>query len=266
MSILPWHRDKMIGFDIESTGTDVFNDRIITASVVYVAGVLRPKTYNWVINPGIEIPDEAAAVHGWTTERLNAHPAAMDPDTAVFEILGVLARSMVHGIPLVAMNAAFDLTMLETEADRYDIDTLGSRLPNGIRPVIDPMVLDKQVDPWRPGKCDGHQKRAPRCTCGAQGKKLVDLCLHYGVLLGDAHTADADATAACRLVTRLVERKTVLQGYDLEQLHDAQVGWRIGQQDSLAAYFDKQGTVHDGCCGEWPVHSSCAPARQAVSA
>jgi hypothetical protein len=29
--------------------------------------------------------------------------------------------------------------------------------------------------------------------------------------------------------------------------------------NGLRAYFDKNGTEHDGCCGEWPVHSRCAP-------
>ena len=250
MSILPWHKDKLVAFDVETTGTNVHTDRIVTAAVVYMAGILRPKPYTWVIQPGIDIPDEAAQVHGWTTDRLAAHPGVMDPDTALYEIHAVLGRIMAHGIPLVAMNAAYDLTILDTEARRYDITPLSERLPHGLRPVIDPMVVDKQMDPYRPAVCG--TKRS-KCQCGAQSKRLDGLCCHYGVLLGDAHTADADAIAAGRLVARLVDRYPVLATCSPDELHDAQIDWRREQMDSLRAYFDKQGTVHDGCDGSWPL-------------
>lgn len=252
VSVLPWHRDKLAAFDVESTGTNVHEDRIVTAAVVYMAGILRPKAYTWVINPGIPIPDEAAAVHGWTTERIAAHPGVMDPDTALFEIVGKLAYLMAQGIPLVAMNASFDLTMLEAEARRYDIDPLSARLPNGIRPVVDPMVLDKQVDPYRPAVCGAKRSK---CTCGAQSKRLDGLCLHYGVLLGDAHTADADAVAAGRLVARLVDKHRELASLPLNDLHDLQVQWREQQMRSLREYFDKNGIDHDGCDGGWPLQN-----------
>lgn len=261
MSILPWYRDKLVAFDIESTGINAHQDRIVTAAVVYMAGILRPKTYTWVINPGIPIPDEAAQVHGWTDERIAAHPGAMDPDTAVFEIIGVLARIMNTGVPLVAMNAAYDLTMLEAEARRYDIDPLSARLPNGIRPVIDPMVLDRKVDPYRPAVCG--TKRS-KCTCGAQSKRLDGLCLHYGVLLGDAHTADADAIAAARLTARIAAKHTEIGTLDLNDLHDLQTRWRAEQMDGLRSYFDRNGIEHDGCNPGWPVMYPAASEQEAL--
>ncbi len=33
--------------------------------------------------------------------------------------------------------------------------------------------------------------------------------------------------------------------------------------DGLRAYFDRNGTEHDGCCGSWPLHGDCcAPVAQ----
>jgi DNA polymerase III epsilon subunit-like protein len=60
-------------FDLETTGLDVTQSRIVTAFV----GVLDAtgaviESHEWVADPGIEIPEAAARVHGYTTERARA--------------------------------------------------------------------------------------------------------------------------------------------------------------------------------------------------
>ena len=56
----------VVFFDIEATGTDPVNDRIVELSVVRVGvppqGVSAPRT--WRINPGVRIPVEASEIHG----------------------------------------------------------------------------------------------------------------------------------------------------------------------------------------------------------
>lgn len=249
-SVLPWWDDKRLALDIESTGVNPHTDRIVTTSLVYVAGVLRPTHTTWVIDPGIPVPDGAAEIHGWTTEKVKAHPQVRDPGEALYELVGRIALAMNRspGMPLVLMNAAYDLTMLEAECRRHGVDPLSTRLERGIRPVVDVMVIDKAFDRYRRG-----------------GRKLTQLCAHYGVPLGDAHAAYADALAAARLVPRMAAKHPGLRRYTPEQLHDVQVEWRAEQQESLRAYFDKQGTVHDGCCGTWPVHGDCCAPRVAES-
>lgn len=50
---------NLIWLDIEATGTDPSNDRIIELAV-------RGRTrHRWIFNPGIPIPPEATAVHGY---------------------------------------------------------------------------------------------------------------------------------------------------------------------------------------------------------
>jgi len=234
---MKWAEGPMLGFDTESTGIDVWTDRIVTASLVDIRPARRPASTTWLVNPGVEIPAEATAVHGITTEHAREH--GRDPGPALFEVTASLALTMGKGIPVVGANLAYDLTLLEVENERHGNPTLRQRLhPKRIGPCVDVMVLDRYVDKYRKG-----------------GRKLSDLVTHYGVILAGAHTADADALAACRLFPRILAKSRELQGYPLGALHQLQIKARAEQMDGLRKYFDKNGTPHDGCNGGWPLRT-----------
>jgi DNA polymerase III epsilon subunit-like protein len=223
-----WHLGRMCGFDLETTDVDVEQDRIVTACVVQCGGGQPTVSASWMADPGIEIPEGAVKVHGITTERARAEgkPAA----EVVADVLAALGQAITAGIPIVAMNAPFDLTMLDREARRHGL----APLPAGF-PVVDPLVLDKHVDRYRKG-----------------GRKLVDLCAHYGVPIGDAHTADADAIAACRVAWRIGNNRPDMAVLPLESLHGQQVAWAAEQAAGLQEYFrrkDATAVVR----GEWPL-------------
>lgn len=241
-----WHQQPVLAYDVESTGTNPHEDRILQAALVEVPVGARPRGHTWLLNPGIEIPQESIDVHGLTNDHIAEH--GTDPHDAILDIVGRLALALGRGIPVVAMNAAFDLTFIEAETRRHDIPTLTERLTNGIRPIIDPGVLDKHGHPYR--KVNGGCKDG----CGAEDKKLVGLCLHYKVAHTGAHDAQADALAAARLWPRILDAyPDKFRGIGLAGLHQGQVKWRWEQQASLRAYFDRNGTEHDGCQGDWPV-------------
>ncbi len=248
--VAKWATMPMLGFDLETTGVDVFTDRIVQAAITPVRDGVPLQSTTWLVNPGIEIPDEAAAVHGITTERARAEGG--DPAQMLFELTGQLALTMGRVIPVVVANASYDLTLLEAENRRHNIDSLASRVkPRPVGPIIDPMVLDKYVDPYRRAICANNKQP---CGCGAVDKKLSSLCLHYGVDLTVAHDAGADALAACLLVPKIIARyPTKFRGFTVGALHQAQIGWRREQADSLRAYFDKTGTAHDGVDPSWPI-------------
>lgn len=245
MTAQPWYT-KCVGFDVETGGVNVFTDRIVTASVVLVSPGSRPRAFTWIIDPGIgEIPKEASDIHGWTLERIRAHPEVRTPGDALFEIVGQLAYPMSHGVPLVAMNAAFDLSILEAECARHGVDTLASRLPGGrISPVVDPFVIDREHDRFRKGK-----------------RTLAALCEHHKVILAGAHSSDADALAAVRLVGRLCEKYPDLAAMDPHDLTRSQVSWHAQRQEDFANYLRKQGKDASDVNGEWPVRK--APAEVA---
>lgn len=233
---MTWHIGRMVAFDVETTGVDYETDRVVTAAVIAVGGDRPTQTATWLIDPGIDIPDGAAAIHGVTTAHAQAH-GDKAPD-ALDEIAGALAGQVDQGAPVVAMNARYDLTMLDRELRRWNLPTLTERIREPLV-VIDPMVLDKQVDRFRRG-----------------GRKLVDLCRVYGVQLGEdqAHDCSEDALAAARVAYRIavVHPRVQMPAADLHRL---QVGWAAEQAASLQEYFrSPRGGQPDAVVeGAWPL-------------
>ena len=213
----------MAAFDLETTGTDVENDRIVTASVILVGREVESTSHEWLVDPGVEIPEAASSVHGVTTEIARAE--GVDPAVAVEEIVSLLAGFQAEDVPIIAFNARFDLTILDREARRYGVEPLEDRLGGSeALLVVDPLVLDKQCNRFRKGK-----------------RTLSILCDAYGVPLDEAHQSHADALAAARLAWRQVQTEGELADYDLPTLHESQVGWAAEQAASLEAYFRENG-------------------------
>lgn len=233
---MSWHTGRLCGFDLETTGIDVEQDRIVTACVVQCGGGHDTASGTWLADPGIEIPEGAAQVHGITTEQARAEgrPAA----EVVKQVVAALAEVVLAGTPIVAMNASYDLTLLDREARRHGVQPLVDIVGDDLR-VIDPRVLDKQVDKFRRG-----------------GRKLEDLCRTYDVRLDGAHSADADAIAACRVAWRIATKKPQIGRASLVDLHAWQIRWAKEQAESLADYFRRTpGKEHqaDGVRTEWPL-------------
>lgn len=231
-----WFNGRLCGFDLESTGVDVEVDRIVTACVVQCGGGHPTESGTWLADPGVEIPEGAAAVHGITTEQARAEglPAA----EVVEQVVAALAEVVLAGVPLVAMNAAFDLTMLDREARRHGVQPLVDTVGDDLR-VIDPRVLDKKIDRYRRG-----------------GRKLEDLCRTYQVRLDGAHSADADAIAACRVAWRIGQKEPSIGSASLDFLHEKQIDWAREQAEGLADYFRRTpGKEHqsDTVRTEWPL-------------
>lgn len=233
---MTWHLGRMCGFDTESTGVDVEQDRIVSVCVVQIGGGQPPAPANWIADPGIEIPEQAARVHGITTER--ARKEGRPAGEVVEEVVTALAAVVLSGIPVVAMNAPFDFTLLDREARRHGVQPLADIVGDDLR-VIDPRVLDKQVDTYRPGK-----------------RTLTDLCRHYDVKLDGAHSADADAVAACRVVWRLGNQFPRLAELGLDELHKAQIEWAAAQAASFQAHLRSKGERDAVIDGSWPLRTA----------
>ncbi len=232
---MSWLLDRLAAFDVESTGVDVENDRIVTASVQILGGGLLAEEHAWLVDPGIDIPEAVTAIHGISTEK--ARTEGLPAGKAVALISALLAEQVAAGRPIVAMNARFDFTILDRELQRHGLASLAGQ--SGGRPllVIDPYVLDKQADPYRKGS-----------------RTLVAMAAHYGVPLtaADAHNAGADARAAARIVYKLAVKYPQLRDTDLGLLHNLQIEWAAKQAASLEGYFrrtDPAAVVE----GAWPL-------------
>jgi DNA polymerase-3 subunit epsilon len=220
---MSWHQRRLAAFDLETTGIDSESDRIVTAAVSVVGDGLPSVLNAWLLDPGIEIPAAAAAVHGITTERARAE--GRPPLEAVEEIVALLADQLLAGVPVVAFNARFDLTCLDREARRLGVAPLLDRVggASGLL-VVDPYVLDKQLDRFRKGK-----------------RTLGAVCAHYDVPLDEAHASHADALAAARVAWRLGQAFAELREIDLRTLHDRQVGWAAEQAASFEDWLRRNG-------------------------
>lgn len=243
-------------FDLETTGVDVEADRIVSASLVVVdpsGNVTTAET--WLLNPGIEIPAEATAVHGITTEQARAD--GMDAREGIGRIVARLFSTLTdddgtsNGIPLVVYNAPFDLTMLDREYRRHwligleqavDVTdnqgVVASPIWGDVIPVIDPLVIDKHVDRYRAGR-----------------RTLEAVCTVHSVPLSDAHSSAGDATAAALLAQRMLASPALDGATDrLTEFHQAQARWARSQAESFIAWLQGRGELDRAATvsTDWP--------------
>lgn len=251
-----WHLGPLSPFDLESTGVDRREARIVTGYVATILGrdagrAVRPGAHV-LLNPGVPIPPEATKVHGVTDEEAQAK--GWPPREGVDSLAEAVSRSLLAHIPVVGFNLAYDFGLLHHECLRWDLPTVGERLgftrDAMVGPVVDAHVLDKFVDPYRKGSRKLDDSKGP------------GVATHYGVPLDNAHAADADAIASVRVAVAIAERNPGIANMSLIDLHRAQKTWRADQMVSLQRYFrEKKGQLDAWCdpCFPWcvdPTHPS----------
>lgn len=237
---------KLLCFDTETTGVDVWNDRIVTAFL----GLMDDngsftQQHHVLINAGVPIPEAASAVHGISTERMLTD--GEDPERALDMLAWIINNECIgNGLPLVAFNAAFDITILTEELKRHGIHV---HIPDWQRiTIIDPFVLDKHLTPMR---------RGPR--------KLVNVAPIYGVPVEtNAHDASADCLMTGRIALEQLKRHEIKRIFESGGLTAEQVRWRYDQQVSLQAYFrsPKGGKPNAVVNNAWPILD---PSQQEVA-
>lgn len=220
-------------FDLETTGVDVEVDRIVTCFIGTLderGGILQ--AHRWLLNPGVEIPAGAQAVHGISTEtaRSEGQPSAL----GVAEIAGALQGIVDREVPVVAHNGGYDLSLLVAETARHGAPAVHDIV------MFDTYIIDKALDRYRAGS-----------------RKLVDAAEHYGVELGaDAHDAGADAVAAGRIALAMYDLyPNRLAQLTPAQLHRRQIRWARAQAHSLTEHLRRTGRMSESetVDGSWPL-------------
>ncbi|MFF8632927.1 3'-5' exonuclease [Streptomyces pilosus] len=230
-----WHRELLIGFDLETTGTDPREARIVTGAVIEVRAGEPMGRREWLADPGVPIPEDAVAVHGISTERAAAE--GRPADQVADAIAGVLTAYWQTGVPVVAYNAAFDLTLLSAELRRHGLPSLRDRLGGtDPAPVIDPYTIDRSVDRYRRGK-----------------RNLEAVCAEYGVVLDTAHDATADALAAARLACAIAVRHPKVAALGPAELHRRQIEWYAAWAADFQEFLRRKGDAGAVVDGTWPL-------------
>lgn len=213
---MSWLDRPLLALDTESTGTDPTEARIVQVTIGVSAGPGEWRPWTRVINPGVPIPEAASAVHGYTDGRVQTEGVL--PIVALTKACAILDDASRRGVPVVAHNAAYDLTLLDREFRRH----LGSPLPEGLV-VLDTLCLHRRFD-WTTGS-----------------RSLGSLAARHGITF-PAHDAEADALASLRLLHILASMNDLLPLIEPDVLHEAQIGWWAQQQDAAEAKALGNGT------------------------
>jgi DNA polymerase-3 subunit epsilon len=222
-----WWQRPVWAFDVETTGADPHTCQIVEWALLKVAPSGRiVEMHGGVAN--VEIPPEASAVHG--IDRATAKWGGQYKAVAS-HVSALLNRVAAERLPVVAFNAAYDLTIVANSPAAHPYSVYSDRLR-----VIDPLVIDRHCDKHRRGK-----------------RRLADVCKQYGLELTGWHSALSDALAAAHLAYRIAEEHHELRSLSLDELHAAQVAWAAEWADGLQNFKRRNGEPTAVVDGSWPV-------------
>lgn len=169
----PWAGARFASFDLETTGVDTENDRIIEIGVVVFEGGEIVDRWQQLVDPEVPLPDIITEVTGIKPEDLVGQPKLEEVADKLIEY--------VESDLLLAYNHEFDTSMLRSNLKRIG------------RPVELPPCLDPFPFCWE-------HLREKQLTRNAQ---LSTVCEYLQIPLDAAHRADHDAEAAGRVLLEL---------------------------------------------------------------
>ncbi len=216
-----WADEPLFAFDLETTGRDPHTAHIVSAALI---DMRTNETWEWLVYPEDDIPAEATAVHGITTEYARAH--GMPRAQTIAQMHEVFTEHKPACV--AAHNAPYDLTIFARECAQQ-----GLSIPDFF--VIDTLVIDKQAEPFRKG---------PRT--------LDAVCKRWGILLDNAHDATADARASGLVALAIADAFPDLAQLSAEQIHHAQQEWKRDQAARLQEYLRTRRDPNAVVDHEWP--------------
>lgn len=176
----------LVVFDLETTGTDRLNDRIVEIAALRFRKGAPVDSFVRRVNPGVRIPRESTAVHGISDEDVR--------DLPVFAAIAAEVGAFFEGAALAGYNLrAFDVPVLARELERASVP-----FPLENRRIVDMQTI--------------YFKREPRDLAAAvrffAGREHIS-----------AHAALHDALAAAEVLAGQLRRYADLPR-SLEGLHE----------------------------------------------
>ncbi|MDC7998810.1 3'-5' exonuclease [Gilvibacter sediminis] len=160
-------------FDLETTGTNVAQDRIVEISILKVFPNGNKESHTWKVNPGVPIPKQAADIHGITDEMVANEPS--------FKELAPKVMALLKDSDLGGFNSnRFDIPLLAEELLRAEIDLDLKKAQS-----VDVQTIFHKME-----------KR----TLGAAYQ------FYCGKNLEDAHSAEADTNATYEVLLAQLDR------------------------------------------------------------
>lgn len=187
-------------FDTETTGVDTDEDRIVQLVIATAdreGNLLAHR--EWLIDPGIQIPEEATEVHGLTNAYLEANGEY--PGTALEEALAFFEQ--YEPLTWVAYNLNYDLSILKAEFERHLL--LDIWWMTQMR-LFDPLVVDRAKDRYRKGN-----------------RKLMTVAEHYGVDYDPdkLHNALYDVEITAKVAAKVAKKYGIPSNSEQAEMHRA---------------------------------------------
>lgn len=226
-----WHRRLLLSLDIGSTGHRPAVDRIRSAALRGSDGTAR----DWVLDvgsdiqpsnpgsnlhglgshlqdPGADAPERGSDLPdiGSRTSGIASH--IQDPTAALDELATLVAAHLAARRLLVVWYAPHVLSTLHAELLRHGLAPLTTRLPAGVAPICDPLVLDRHADRYRTGS-----------------RSLRSVAAWYGVPHARPGDPGSDAEAALLLADEIAARHAPLARLSRPALHTEQILWHAEQ-------------------------------------
>jgi DNA polymerase-3 subunit epsilon len=216
------------GFDLETTGFDGCKDHIVQSSFQIWDNDSQILNETTLVNPTVSIPN--SHIHGISDDMVIDSPKEID---VVKSVDSLFRACFVDSIPVVIMNAAFDVTFYNNVIrHQYGMDTQASYC------LIDPMIIDKEFDKYRSGK-----------------RKLENLAQFYEVKSDETfHNAEYDVKIAIQIARKMLNKFDLHMPFST--LHDRQEIWYNQQQQSLYDYFiSTNNPAASSVATGWPINT-----------
>lgn len=108
-------KNPLVFIDLETTGIDVVNDRIVEISALKIMPTGKQEIKTRRVNPTIPIPAEATAVHGISNDDVKDEPT--------FKEIAKSLAQFLEGCDMAGFNSnKFDFPLLAEEFLRADVD------------------------------------------------------------------------------------------------------------------------------------------------
>jgi len=198
----PLRKAPVAVLDWETTWDDMHGQYPVSVAVIHCELGLRGSekvVLNQLIDPLVQIREEATRIHGIDNEKVKNAPTMKDVLPGVLEL--------ISGRILAAYNLPFDWCILDEQCKIHELD-------GPVFGFLDPLVWAKVAD------------RRER------GKKLSDVARRRGFRF-DAHDAAADALTTARVMPLLLRDLRSVTGFDCKQLDTVAGIWEFTKREGL---------------------------------
>ena len=192
-----WADLDLAVLDVETTGLDCEVDRIIEIGILRFVGGEVVDSYEQLIDPGCEVPQEVVDLTGIQPEDLVGKPR--------FEEVAQDVHDWLQGVGIVAYNLSFDKGFIAAELQRC-----GLAWPEEA-PTFDPLIFARQFF-----------KNLGRKNLGRIAQEL-------GIEVKESHRATEDARVAGRVLFAFADRLPP----GLQDVQVLQAQWETAQLQAM---------------------------------